>query len=87
MTETVFVGRRAGAVVGVWRARPTMMDVPADKRSQDKDIVFEEISGEHSDVVTFAARPMPVPRPSAIEMRLAALESDVAAAKSAQVVK
>jgi hypothetical protein len=55
----VYVGRRAGAIIGTRRTRPTMMDVPSDERAQDSDIVFEALSGDHLEVVAFAARPMP----------------------------
>lgn len=61
MVETVFVGRRGGVIVGYWAARPTMMGVPVEKRTQDYDIEFEELPSDHPDVIAFLASRAPFP--------------------------
>jgi len=81
-TKTVFVGRRGGEIVGVWSERPAMLGLPRETRTQDADLVFEEVAADRTDVVAFAARPAPVPEASDIERRVAALEVEVAALKA-----
>lgn len=85
--EMVFVGRRDGEIVGFWRGRPTMMDVPAGKRTQDADLVFEEMPADHADVVAFVTRPPPAPKAGAVETRVAALEAKFADLEAARAVK
>lgn len=80
---TVFIGRRGGVVIGRWSQRPTMMNVPTEKRTQDADVSFEEVDESHADVVQFAAdqaerlkpKPKPDPRLKALEDRIIALEA------------
>lgn len=78
---TVFVGKRAGGIVGIWDRRPATMDVEAGKRAQDDDLEFEELPATHADVVAFSGRLPPRLSGKSTEQRLAELEAEVAALK------
>lgn len=65
----MFVARRQdGSIYGTWTVR----------QWSDQ----EELPDDHADVVAFRERPMPPAAPSPVELRLATLETEVAALKA-----